>query len=170
MRAVLVCCLGFALLFSLPCSLAAQKQSGSEPAQPKKKKARKIWTNDDFPSGRTPAPRKPEAKKGKERKTLEQLFAELDQAREERRLLQEDLDAFREGLKDLYARRAQARTTYDREMLDLAIDAAEADIADREQRFKEVDARIAELEKLTKGRKRPQRQKKEKEPAEKPTA
>jgi len=154
-RVAFLFCLGLLL------SLAATSQASGQQQPPEKKKARKVWTNDDFPARPAPAAKKEEAQKPGESRSLAELFAELDNAREERKLTQETLEAFQKGLEELRERRFNARDDYDRDFLDLAIEAREADIAKVEAQLKELDARIAELEKLTKGRKRPQPPKQE---------
>ncbi len=139
-------------LTALPAASGAQ-QSGEEAKKPEKKKARKIWTNDDFPSRSRPVANpevKPEAKI-----EVADPWAELDKAREDLALEQENLEYYR---RDLEQRREDRSREFDparREALDLAIQALEGDIAASEAKTRELEARIAALEKLTKGRRRP---------------
>ena len=146
-----------ALFLIVAVSLTPLRSFGQEPREEKKaterKKGQKIWTNDDFPS--TPAAQAEEAKKAEESTPVVDPFAESGRAREERKLLQEDLQAFHKALEELRDRRSLAAENYDREMLDLAIETAEGNIFNFEERLKELDARIAHLEKQTRGRKRP---------------
>jgi len=135
---------------------AAPLRSSGQPAQDEQKetkKARKIWTNDDFPSN--PAAQKEEAKASEESAPAADPFAELDRAREERKLAQEDLQAFHKDREELRNRRSRASESVEMDMLDLAIETAETKIVKLEEQLKELDDRIAELEKQTRGRKRP---------------
>jgi len=153
--------IAFLICLVLLLSLAVASQASAQQQEPEKKKARKVWTNDDFPLRPAPAAKKEEAQKPEEARPLAELFAELDKAREERRLSQETLAAFQKELEDLREKRFRARNDYDRNFLDEALEAAEAQIAKVEAELKELDAKIAELEKQTKGRKRPQPPKQE---------
>jgi hypothetical protein len=80
---------------------------------------------------------------------------ELDRARAERDRWRDSLPVLRQGLDDLYGRRRRAGTAYDRDMYDEPIDAAEAELAEAEETVKELEARVAELEELARGRRRP---------------
>ncbi len=146
------------LIAAVSLAVAPLRPSGQEPRDEekqaeKKKKAPKIWTNDDFPSTR--AAQEEEAKKSEESPPVADPFAELDRAREERKFLQEDLQSFHRALEELRNRRSRATENVDQEMLNLAIENQESGIVKTEERLKELDARIAQLEKQTRGRKRP---------------
>ena len=139
-------------LAALPAAGGAQ-QSGEEAKKPEKKKARKIWTNDDFPSRPRPAAKpevKPEAKL-----EVADPWAELDKAREDLALEQENLEYYRRDLDQRTEERRRSFNPAQRQALDLAIEALEGDIAASEAKAVELEARIAALEKLTKGRRRP---------------
>jgi predicted RNase H-like nuclease (RuvC/YqgF family) len=150
--------LGLALALAVP-SLAlaqAEEQEQTQEQEKPKKKARKIWTNDDFPERPAPAAKKEEAPKAEAApQPLEQLFAELDQARADRDRWRDSLPVVRQGLEDLRERRRNADNDYDRNMYDEAIEAAEAELVSTEETVQELEARVAELEQLTKGKKRP---------------
>lgn len=154
--------LGLALALAVPSLALAQsgeqEQEQTQEQEKPKKKARKIWTNDDFPQRPAPAPaaKKEEALKAEAApQPLEQLFAELDQARADRDRWRDSLPVVRQGLEDLRERRRNAETDYDRDMYDEAIEAAEAEVVATEETVQELEARVAELEQLTKGKKRP---------------
>ncbi len=143
----LLLCLG-----ALPAAGGAQ-QSGEEAKEPEKKKARKIWTNDDFPSRPRPAAKpevKPEAKL-----EVADPWAELDKAREVLALEQENLEYYRRDLEQRREDRSREFDPAQREALDLAIEALKGDIAASEAKMRDLEARIVALEKLTKGRRRP---------------
>jgi hypothetical protein len=154
--------LGLALALAVPSLALAQsgeqEQEQTQEQEKPKKKARKIWTNDDFPQRPAPAPaaKKEEAPKAEAApQPLEQLFAELDQARADRDRWRDSLPVVRQGLEDLRERRRNADNDYDRNMYDEAIEAAEAELVSTEETVQELEARVAELEQLTKGKKRP---------------
>ena len=140
-------------LAALPAAGWAQ-QSGEEAKKPEKKKARKIWTNDDFPSRPRPTA-KPEVKPEVKLEVADP-WAELDKAREDLALEQENLEYYRRDLDRYTEDRSREFDPARREALDLAIiQALEGDIAVSEAKMPELEARIAALEKLTKGRRRP---------------
>ena len=129
------------------------QQSGEEAKKPEKKKARKIWTNDDFPSRPRPAAKpevKPEAKL-----EVADPWAELDKAREGLALEQENLEYYRRDLDRYTEDRRREFNPGQRQALDLAIEDAQKNIAGSEAKARELETRIAALEKLTKGRRRP---------------
>ncbi len=139
-------------LAALPAAGGAQ-QSGEEAKKPEKKKARKIWTNDDFPSRPRPAAKpevKPEAKL-----EVADPWAELDKAREELALEQENLEYYRRDLEQRREDRSREVNPGQRQALDLAIEDAQKNIAGSEAKARDLEARITALEKLTKGRRRP---------------
>jgi len=162
MRKQLVGLLALGLVLPLAVPSLAPAQSGEqeekqEQEQPKKK-ARKVWTNDDFPERPRAAPAKAKEETQKAEaapQPLEALFAELDQARADRDRWRDSLPVVRQGLEDLRQQRRNADTDYDRTMYDEAIAAAEAELVSTEETVKELEARVAELEQLTKGKKRP---------------
>ncbi len=139
-------------LAALPAAGGAQ-QSGEEAKKPEKKKARKIWTNDDFPSRPRPAA-KPEVKPAAKLEVADP-WAELDKAREELALGQENLEYYRRDLDQYTEDRSREFNPGQREALDLAIEDAQKNIAGSEAKMLDLEARIAALEKLTKGRRRP---------------
>lgn len=151
--------LGVVLSLAVPSLAAAQSgEQEQKQEQEKPKKARKVWTNDDFPEGPAvaPAAKKEEGPKAEAApQPLEELFAELDKARADRDRWRNSMPVLRQGLEDLRERRRNADNDYDREMYDEGIKAAEAEIASAEETVKELEARVAELEQLTKGKKRP---------------
>ncbi|MFQ5694696.1 MAG: hypothetical protein ACE5HB_01770 [Terriglobia bacterium] len=169
--------LGLVLLLATP-GLAAQDQTEKK-NEASKKKARKVWTNEDLSSLRgrinVVGRRRPPTQPGTGPASLNpadaeraaQLFAQLDKAKEERELLQITLDAFRQDLTSLQEQLARSGDTTDRDMLQLAIDATQADITRTEQELQQLETRIAELEKQTQGLKRPSPPPDKKEP-EKP--
>ncbi len=139
-------------LAALPAAGGAQ-QSGEEVKKPEKKKARKIWTNDDFPSRPRPAA-KPEVKTEAKLEVADP-WAELDKAREGLALEQENLEYYRRDLDRYTEERSREFNPGQREALDLAIEDAQKNIAASEAKARELETRIAALEKLTKGRRRP---------------
>jgi len=130
--------LGLALALAVP-SLALpqaeeQEQEQAQEQEKPKKKARKIWTNDDFPERPAPAAKKEEAKKPEAApQPLEELFAELDKAQADRDRWRDSLPVVRQGLEDLRERRRNADNDYDRDMYDEGIEAAEAELAATEE-------------------------------------
>ncbi|MBI2957096.1 MAG: hypothetical protein HYY26_07285 [Acidobacteria bacterium] len=137
------------LLLAVTTTLALVAQTTGE-KEPAKKKARKVWTNEDFPEAPAAAP---EAK-AEEAPEVEDPWAELDRLREERKNAQTDLDAFRKDGEELEQRRREAADDYERDMAAQAMESNEGLIADAEQRLRELDEQIAALEKF-KGRQRP---------------
>ena len=148
-----------ALALTLPAVVGGQSLGDVARKTKAKKKSpqTKVWTNEDFPSGRRPSqPARPEGmQQTPEERSVEQLFAELDYAQAELKSWQDSLPEIQQGLDSLYERRGNADTDYDRDMLDEAIVAAEAEIAAAEETVKELQAQVDELEELTKGKQRP---------------
>src|SRR3989337_2879692 len=109
MRKQFVGLFALGLVYSLAVPSLAAAQSGEQEQkqeQEKLKKARKVWTNDDFPDRPAPAPaaKKEEAAP----QPLEQLFAELDKARADRDRWRNSMPVLRQGLEDLRERRRNA--------------------------------------------------------------
>ncbi len=104
-------------LAALPAAGWAQ-QSGEEAKKPEKKKARKIWTNDDFPSRPRPTA-KPEVKPEVKLEVADP-WAELDKAREDLALEQENLEYYRRDLDRYTEDRSREFDPARREALDLA--------------------------------------------------
>lgn len=161
--------LGFALALTLP--TAVDGQSLGDVARKTKAKRKtsqtKVWTNEDFPSGRRPSPATPEAtQQPPEERSAEQLFLEYDQARQDLELWKQTLANYQQQLETQYQRRSEADNDYDRDAFDRSIEASEQVIAETEQTIQELEARVAELEALTKGLKRPPPKPQEEEAAE----
>ncbi len=70
-------------------------------------------------------------------------------------LEQENLEYYRRDLDRYTEERSREFDPARREALDLAIEDAQKNIAGSEAKMRELEARIAALEKLTKGRRRP---------------
>ncbi|MGH9805550.1 MAG: hypothetical protein ACRD4D_10300 [Candidatus Acidiferrales bacterium] len=151
----LVVLISFAL--ALPASSFAQ--SGEQPQQEQaKKKTRRVWTNDDFGSGSRAAEEKKEAPGPEEpQPSAEELFAELDQARISLASQEKELELDRKQYEGQLQRLRDADNDYDRDAYRTSMEVAERHLAQREQAVEELKARIAELEQLTSGMKRPAR-------------
>ncbi len=149
------------ILFTTVSLAAAQTQ----PPPPKeKKKPRKVWTEEDLAGlgGRinvvgTEAPppaaaEKPAAQAGQ---PSDALWKELDDLMEERKMVQEQIDLNRASVESLN-QKLNAETDPDNiaELLEGRV-WQEEQVARWEAELARVNARIAELEKLTAGRKRP---------------
>jgi len=149
----------FAILFTVLSLPAVQQQE-----QPKeKKKPRKVWTEDDLKglSGRinvvgteAPPPAEPKAAPAQ---PLAPGFPweELDDLTARRRDLERGLEI---GQRQLDQINEELRATQDADEIDALLQrrvAQEEAIAQREEELAQVVARIAELEKQAKGRKRP---------------
>lgn len=145
-----------ALLLGLGVPAAFAQSTGAQPP-PEKKKASKVWTNDDFPERppQAPAPEKPKEEAKPAPKTSSFPWAELDQLREQRQHLAAELQLAREGLEKLTEERRRSSDPARLEALDEGIKSQEQEVAAAEARLQEIDAQIASLEKQAKGRKRP---------------
>lgn len=148
-------CLALLVSFALLLSAVAFAQTAEQPKQePAKKKARKVWSNDDFESGNRPAEAKKEAPAGPER-SAEELFAELDQARLDLAQQEKELELDRKQYEGQLQRWREADNDYDRDAYRTSMEVAEQHLTQREQTVEGLRARIAELEQLTSGLKRP---------------
>jgi predicted RNase H-like nuclease (RuvC/YqgF family) len=123
----------------------------------KKDSQAKVWTNEDFPSGRRPS--QPATPAGTQQapgeRSTEQLFLEYDEARQELELWKQTLANYQQQLETQYQRRSEADNDYDRDAFDRSIEASQQVIVETEQTIQELEARVAELEVLTKDLKRP---------------
>jgi len=150
------CCF-LVLLLALAVPALADPQA-TDPPQVEKKKARKVWTNDDFaPAASMPEEPEPEQAPAAEAppRPLEVLFAELDSAREELAGWRVTLENYRQAFEAVVERRRNADNDYDRDAYEAAIPPAEEQLIGAEEKVKQLEARVAELEQLTKGKKRP---------------
>jgi len=152
-----VLCVIFLVSLALTLPAAAFAQSGEQPKpEQTKKKTRKIWSNDDFESGNRPAEEKKEAPAQPQR-SAEELFAELDQARSELAQQEKELELDRKQYEGQLQRQRDADNDYDRDAYRTSMEVAEDHLTQREQTVADLKARIAELEQLTAGMKRPAR-------------
>lgn len=116
----------------------------------------KVYTNEDFPSGnKPPAEAATPAGQPADQRSPEELFNELDTARADLERWNATLAAYRKQIAAQYEMRGNAETDYDRDSLDRSIDASEEVIRQTEQAVADLQARVAELEKLTQGMTRP---------------
>jgi chromosome segregation ATPase len=139
----------------LPGSAFAQSQEQTGQEQPKKK-PRRVWTNDDFASGSRPAEeRKEAAGAGEPQRTAEELFAELDQARTELAVQENELRLARIQYDAQLERLRNADNDYDRNAYRTSMDVADRRLNELEETVEGLKTRIAELEQLTAGMKRP---------------
>lgn len=160
MRKTIALCLAV-ILFSAVSLAAAQSQPQEPPKE--KKKPRKVWTEDDLKrlSGRVnvvgtepPPPAEPKAAPA-EPQTPGFPWEELDDLTARRRDLERGLEI---GQRQLSQINEELAATNDAAEIDALLErrvAQEEAIAQREVELAEVVARIAELEKQAKGRKRP---------------
>ena len=141
----------------LPASIFAQ--GGEQPQQEQaKKKTRRVWSNDDFDSGNRPAEEKKEAPgSGEPERSAEELFAELDQARMDLAVQEKEVALDRKQYEGQLQRSRDADNDYDRDAYRISMEVAEQHLTQREQTVADLKARIAELEQLTSGMKRPAR-------------
>lgn len=153
---LLVLLLGVSLAVVLPASLLAQTGEQPKQQQTQKKKSRRVWTNDDFDSGNRPAEEKKDLSADQQR-SPEELFAELDQARADLAQQEKELELDRKQYQGEIERQRDADNDYDRDAYRTSMEVAEAHLAQREQAVADLKARIAELEQLTAGMKRPAR-------------
>lgn len=162
----LTLCLSLACILSLALPALLPAQSGSQPPPAEKKKTRKVWTNEDFASGSQPAAeeKKEETPAAEQPQSAEALFAELDQARTDYAGWQKTLELYRQQLEEGNQRLRDADNDYDRDAYRRSVEASEQVLANAEETVKQLAARIAELETLTKGMKRPTRKPGEKNP------
>lgn len=142
---------------------ASPQSSQQENKPPEKKKTRKVWTNDDMEGLKgnpisvvgTVAPSPKEEEKKAAQTPPGEASAELEKAREEQRNTQELLEFTRQDLETLRAQQGSAGDDAERDTFRRAIEEREAQVAQAEQQLQELNARVAELEKQAKGRKRP---------------
>lgn len=157
-----------ALLLGLCVSASAQDESLADIARKTKAKKeqsdRKVWTNADFPEREAPPAPSASAEAGQ--RSPEQLFAELDQARADLASWKETLDLYQRGIVEVRQRLDEADNDYDREAYSRSLDASEDLVIETEQTIEDLNARIAELEKLTQNLKRPPPKPAEQEKAE----
>ena len=144
-------------LVSVALVLPAFAQETEQPKQEQtKKKTRRVWTNDDFDSGNRPAEEKKEAPgTGEPERSAEELFAELDQARIELAQQEKEVELDRKQYEGQLQRQRDADNNYDRDAYRTSMEVAEQHLTQREQTVADLKARIAELERLTAGMKRP---------------
>jgi cell division protein FtsB len=158
------------LVLALPAVVGGQSLGDiARKTKAKKKSSQaKVWTNEDFPSGRRPSqPARPEGTQpSAEERSAEQLFMEYDRARQDLDLWKQTLANYERQLEVQYQRRSDADNDYDRDAFDRSIEASEQVIVETEQTIQELEARIAELEALTKDLKRPPPKPQEEEAAE----
>lgn len=153
--------------FLLAAGLLAPTVSGLAQAQEQdkekeKKKPRKVWTNDDLSGlggrinivGQEPPP-PPEAKPAPEAATGTFPWEELDYLYELKPDLERKLETVRGDLARVNEELPQATEQFEIDSLLEERNAYEQEIARRETELEEINARIAELEKQTKGKKRP---------------
>lgn len=159
-----------ALVLALPAVVGGQSLGDiARKTKAKKKDSQtKVWTNEDFPSGRRPSqPATPEgAQQAPEERSAEQLFLEYDQARQDLELWKQSLANYQRQLEVQYQRRSEADNDYDRDAFDRSIEASEQVIVETERTIQELEARIAELEELTRNLQRPPPKLQEEEAAE----
>lgn len=152
--------LGIALFAGISLA-AAQSQP---PPPPEKKKPRKVWTNEDLSGlggrinvvGQEPPP-PAEAKAAQPAAAAGPGFPweELDVLYQNRASLEKELPVARAALENI---NEEYRKTTDPGRIDVVLEARadqEQRIASLEQQLLEINTRIADLEKQTKGRKRP---------------
>ncbi len=150
-RILLLSLLSLGLVVALTVPVLAQSE------QPKPRKPRKVWTNEDFPERPQPAPaEKPGAAPAAQEPTSdEMLFAELDQAREDLTRWQQTADIYRRAIATEEQRLRDADSDYDRDAYARSLEVSRGQLVNAEAQVAELQARIAELEQLTAGKKRP---------------
>ena len=155
----LILCLISLVSVALVLPASAFAQAAEQPKQEQtKKKTRRVWTNDDLDSGSRPAEEKKEAPApGEPVQSAEELFAELDQARIELAQQEKEVELDRKQYEGQLQRQRDADNDYDRDAYRISMEVAEQHLAQREQTVADLKARIAELERLTAGMKRPAR-------------
>ncbi len=146
-----------ALLLAAGLVLAVAVPALAQSEQPKPRKPRRVWTNEDFPERPKPAAtEKPAvAQAPQEPASDELLFAELDQAREDLARWQQTADIYRRAIATEEQRLRDADNDYDRDAYARSLQASREQLAGAEAQVAELQARIAELEQLTAGKKRP---------------
>jgi len=156
-HAKLILCLVSLVSFALVLPAFASAQAAEQPKQEQaKKKTRRVWTNDDFDSGNRPADEKKEAPaSGEPERSAEELFAELDQARLQLAQQEKEVELDRKQFEGQLERLREADNDYDRDAYRVSMEVAEQHLTRREQTVADLKARIAELERLTAGMKRP---------------
>lgn len=145
-------------------SLPALQSQPQEPPK-EKKKPRKVWTEDDLgklggninvvgteapppaPPGQPPAPAAPRPE--------DALWRELDDLLAERKMIQTQIDLNRDAVDSLNNKLNEENDPLNIEELLEGRTWQENELATWEEELVRVNARIAELEKLTAGRKRP---------------
>lgn len=136
-----------------------EQEKKQEEKKAEKKKARKVWTNDDFPE-RPPPPPPPEEKKPEAPPAPEAdlwPWDAIDRLTAERQTIEQELVRYREQLDTLEQERRDAfGDSLRRETIDQAIEQQEQLVFRHEERLKELNTLIADLEAQTKGRKRPE--------------
>ena len=145
----------WALLLSLVIPVAALGQSTGQQPPAQKKKATKVWTNDDF-AGHAPEPAKEEEKKPEAAKPspTAELEAKLQQLRQER---EGDQDVVNQGPKQIQVFQDKIDASSDpreQEAYRDTIAAIEKAVADSQKNIQDLDAKIAELEKQLKAAQR----------------
>lgn len=168
MRNRLTCLASLVFLLSLVAPAAFGQTSGSQPP-PQKKKATKVWTNDDF-AGHAPEPAQEEDKKAEPAKpsAVAELEARLQQLREERQGNQDVVD---QGPKQIQVFQDKINASSDpreQEAYRDTIAAIEKAVADSQKNIQEYDAKIADLEKQLKAAQR-RESKTKKKPAAPPS-
>ena len=154
------------LVVALLFSLCAWSQSAPPQTQePPKKKARKVWTNEDFGTSEAAEEPKEEAKAAEgPPQPAEVLFAELEQARASLAGWQSQLALYQRQLEKAEQLWRDAGNDYDRDNYGASVSAVVEKIAEAEQAIKELTARIAQLEQQTKGMKPPKKKEAAKDP------
>jgi len=155
----LVLCLISLVSVALVLPASAFAQAAEQPKQEQaKKKTGRVWTNDDLDSGSRPAEEKKEAPApGEPVQSAEELFTELDQARMDLAVQEKEVELDRKQYEGQLQRKRDADNNYDRDAYRISMEVAEQHLAQREQTVADLKARIAELEQLTSGMKRPAR-------------
>lgn len=165
-RLVSLACLVILSAWVVPAAVFGQT-SGSQPP-PQKKKATKVWTNDDF-AERAPEPAKEEEKKPEaaaKPSAVAELEAQLQQLRETREADQKVLDQGPKQIQVFEEKIAAASDPREQEAYRDTITAIEKAIAESQANIQGYDAKIAELEKQLKAAQR--REAKKKKPEAKP--
>jgi hypothetical protein len=151
-----------AILFAAVSIPAAHAQP-QEPPKEEKKKPRKVWTEDDLKGlsgrinvvGTEAPPPAPAAQPAAGPQPADALWKELDDLRQERETIQLQIDINREAVESLNRKLAAETDPLNIEELLQGRAWQEDELATWEAELVRVNARIAELEKLTAGRKRP---------------
>lgn len=154
------------LVFAFLFSFCVWAQSAPPPQEPPKKKARKVWTNEDFGSATEAAAEPKEEAKSAEGppQPAEVLFADLDQARASLASWQSQLALYQRQLEKAEQLWRDADNDYDRDNYGATLAVLEDKIAEAERTIQELTARIAGLEQRTKGMKPPKKKDVPKDP------